>query len=650
MSDDRTKKSMPRLGRLAGAGLVALAAAPVAGQGTEPRFPSDVEVVAVDASVVDSDGRPVRGLTADDFVVEVDGRRRRVLTADFVLRAGPAPATDPAAPAAPVAVAGPAIRPEGRRVILVVDRGELGIGAVNAATRAARGFLDQLGPHDEMALFSLPSGPRVDFTDSRAAIQKALDKMAPAQDRMPWEFDVSITEAVDIVERRPRSGAIVDRECFQFLKMAEYVPTAPENCARRVENEARLQVEAHQRSVEDRLRALEALCTALGTIPGPKTLVLASGGFGSEVAGTSRSVNHLLRRVATAASAARVNLYSLYFSQRAVDFEAANTQASYTPGDDRRFRVAGLEALTGLAGGAMLEVVGSADRAFRRVATETSAHYLLGLEPDKDDRDGKPHDIEVKVARKGVEVRARRQFVMHPETRVARRPRAVAPAAPPSPVRMTPHVMRGASDGQVKVVLAAEVDGFTEGTLAVQVVNPAGTVVGTLSEPLQNANGAPARRQDTLLLARGPYVLKAEAVDRAGKKVTAEKVLNAELLHGVGFDSSDLMLFDGSGEEARLVAGTSVRGRVMPVYLELYVQEVLPTERLGVTIEIVGADGTRRGSAPLALRAGEEPGLHYAEGQVDVWALPPGKYVARAEVTFGTRVARRVERQFEVIR
>ena len=47
-----------------------------AGAQTPPRFPAGADVVSVDVSVVDGDGRPVRGLTAADFVVEVDGRPR----------------------------------------------------------------------------------------------------------------------------------------------------------------------------------------------------------------------------------------------------------------------------------------------------------------------------------------------------------------------------------------------------------------------------------------------------------------------------------------------------------------------------------------------------------------------------------------------
>jgi hypothetical protein len=216
---------------------------------------------------------------------------------------------------------------------------------------------------------------------------------------------------------------------------------------------------------------------------------------------------------------------------------------------------------------------------------------------------------------------------------------------------MTTHVLRGESDTQMKVVVAAEVDGFADARLDVQIVDPAGRVVGSLTEDLANPEGAPVRWQDTLLLTRGPYVLKAAAVAAGGKSVTAERTLNAELLHAVGFDASDLMLFEALADGTlRVSAGDRIRSAVMPVYLELYLQPELPTDRLGVTVEVHAADGTRRASLPLALRKAAGAGVLYAEGRVDTWALPPGRYVARALVTFGNAVARRVERPFEVMR
>jgi VWFA-related protein len=585
-----------------------------------------------------------------------------VLFADFVQlvteQSAVATTPPPAPTGAPPAAPRPAAR-EGRRIILVIDRGELGIEAVRLAAQAASRLLQQLAPDDRVALFSLPSGPRVDFTDDRGAIEKALGKMGPAMDRRQWEMNLSLAEAVSLVEGRSRGfnsetgvDAVIERECEPFLRMVLDVPTTLQNCLQRVENEARLMVSDHERSVDDRMNALQALCEALGAIPGPKVMVLVSGGLGSDILGTGRSATHLMRKIATAAAAARVNLYTLYFSQRASDFAAETSAEPETFNEDRDLRLGGLQNLTGLAGGVMFDVVAGGDFAFDRVASETSAHYLLGLEADKDDRDGKPHAIEVKIVRSGLQVRARRQFVMQPaSTPPTRRARETAPPAPPSPVRMTTHVLRGESDTQLKVLVAAEVEGFSDARLDLQIVDPTGRVVGTVAEQLANPDGGPVQWQDTLLLTRGPYVLKTAAVAAGGKRVTAERVLNAELLHGVGFDASDLMLFESLADGTlRVSAGDRIRTAVMPVYLELYLQPELPTERLGVTVEVETAEGMRRASLPLAVRTGEQAGTLYAEGRVDTWALPPGRYVARAVVTFGSTVARTVERSFEVLK
>src|SRR6266851_5322830 len=62
-----------------------------------PTFPSQVELITVDAVVVDHDGRPVPGLTKDDFVVKEDGRIQEIATFEsFVLEPAEAPSEPPA--------------------------------------------------------------------------------------------------------------------------------------------------------------------------------------------------------------------------------------------------------------------------------------------------------------------------------------------------------------------------------------------------------------------------------------------------------------------------------------------------------------------------------------------------------------------------
>ena len=65
------------------------------------------------------------------------------------------------------------------------------------------------------------------------------------------------------------------------------------------------------------------------------------------------------------------------------------------------------------AGGQLINVpVGTADFAFNRVLRETSAYYLLGVEPAAADRDGQPRKLRVKVHRRGVNVRSRQWVVV----------------------------------------------------------------------------------------------------------------------------------------------------------------------------------------------------------------------------------------------
>ena len=53
-----------------------------------------------------------------------------------------------------------------------------------------------------------------------------------------------------------------------------------------------------------------------------------------------------------------------------------------------------------------------------RLLAEASTSYVLGVEPDPRDRDGRPHRIQVKVKQQGATVRSRQLVVV---------PRAPAP-------------------------------------------------------------------------------------------------------------------------------------------------------------------------------------------------------------------------------
>jgi VWFA-related protein len=69
-----------RLGLAAAAILTALVTVPRPGRAQTPTFTSEVELVTVDAIVLGEDGRPVRGLTREDFALSEDGKPQEIMS------------------------------------------------------------------------------------------------------------------------------------------------------------------------------------------------------------------------------------------------------------------------------------------------------------------------------------------------------------------------------------------------------------------------------------------------------------------------------------------------------------------------------------------------------------------------------------------
>src|SRR5580704_13286930 len=95
---------------------VALAGTVVSAQSPQtpqaPTFRSTTSLVLVDVTVLDKDGKPVPGLTADDFQVKLDGQVRAVRAVTYEQIATPLAA--PAAVAEPDVAAGAPTRVEAR--------------------------------------------------------------------------------------------------------------------------------------------------------------------------------------------------------------------------------------------------------------------------------------------------------------------------------------------------------------------------------------------------------------------------------------------------------------------------------------------------------------------------------------------------------
>ena len=153
-------------------------------------------------------------------------------------------------------------------------------------------------------------------------------------------------------------------------------------------------------TTEGRLRDL---LTGLRSIDAPKTLILVSQGFYID-GGASR-----IDALASLAAAAQTTIYGLAVDEGPLVRRRASVSGPSTA--DRLERTRSLENLASASRGTFLSLTGNGAPVFERVARELSGYYLLGVESEPADSDGRPHGLRVVVNRTGATVRARRSFV-----------------------------------------------------------------------------------------------------------------------------------------------------------------------------------------------------------------------------------------------
>jgi tetratricopeptide (TPR) repeat protein len=402
------------------------------------------------------------------------------------------------------------------------------------------------------------------------------------------------------------------------------------------------------------LQGLRDLLAGLRTIDAPKTLILISEGF---VLNDEAMVVDLGRMAAEA----RTSVYALRLDNQAFDIETS--RAPVNPFADRQARAEGLELLAGAARGTIFTVATAEAPFFARIEAELSGYYLLGVESDPRDRDGKAHGIRVDVPRRGAVVRSRRQILNTPaDVRSARSPRQAVAAALNSPLlstalplRVASFSLQGPERGKVQLLIHADVGTDYPASkpvaLGYVIVDQTGRVIDSKSETtrlLPVMNGVPSSLQYTAgaSVAPGDYLLKL-AVAEGDRVGTVEHVMHARLAENNGVTLSELMV-GGPVDVGELLHPTisytasfgSVHG-----YVEAYgPQADFVTVKYEVAADAKGA----------ALLKADVPGRLSGEDRMifsrvmPVQQLPPGKYVLRAIISAAGKPLNTIARAFEV--
>jgi VWFA-related protein len=400
-------------------------AAPAGGQGAaadqpaqQPTFQSRVDAVVVDVSVTDKQGNPVTDLKPEDFEIRESGKPQTVET--FKLVQTDDGLDDPAAKRDIKSLDDQrreTEREENRLFVIFLDDYHVRFGnSVGVRDRLAR-FVRELSPHDLVALIT-PLQPPAALTFTRN-----------------------------------HDGILNDIMSFQGRKY-DYHP----------KNELEERYAAEPPAVQEQIRndwvvsALRHLCEYMGTLrDGRKTLLYVSEGMsatlpiGVATTGTfapppsaappdpfglmdrhailnASSLLNDLQTVFGAAARSNTNIYTL--DPRGLANGEYSVADVVSASDDRRTLDESLDNLRVLAeetnGRA---IVGANDPipALKQMVRDNSTYYLLGYVSTLAPRDGKFHEIQVRVKRRDLQVRARKGYWALSNEDIAR---AAAPSRP----------------------------------------------------------------------------------------------------------------------------------------------------------------------------------------------------------------------------
>lgn len=408
---------------------VAFAQAPTAPPPSAPVFGESVEVdvVNVDVVVVDRDGRPVVGLTRDDFELLDDARPVAV---EFF--AGPEPGAAfvplPGSPVAGVPALGNSAADAPQRPILVVyvDGLDVRPGPRNDALRRLASLVEDrmiighrvvVGVYDQRLRLLTP------VTDDRKEVRRAFDQL------------LGINTGSTVNQTRKRT--ILSDIQATFASDEAGVLQA-QSLLREVETYASAET-------ADRLGAMTALSDLLSTlagVDGPKTVLHLSAGikvlpaddlfeawerrFGSVLDSDidsrrsgndpdSQRLQRALIQLTRAAQASRAVIYAIDASDRLPEGFGADDRGEDSTGGSVPGAQAAADASSNLAsladrsGGRRILAGPGLTAELGDVASELASTYSLGFTPTGTP-DDKLHEITVRVKREGVRVRHRDSY------------------------------------------------------------------------------------------------------------------------------------------------------------------------------------------------------------------------------------------------
>ncbi len=395
----------------------------------------ETQIVQVDVTVTDKQGKVIRDLKREDFELKENGKPQDIGYFSVGTATRPArwlgtesksslkDATVAPAPTTTEAIAG-------RYIVLAIDDLHLSASSLLQSRQALLKFVDQqVGSGDQVALMTTSGqlGMFQQFTNDRDVLKRAINRLS-VQER-------TVTNNFDVPRITPYQAELIDMGNQDALELAVQEilrqspapapPTPPGGGGRGAANAtlgggttererametargmARMIVLQSANYTSASLNTLQAIVRTLSALPGRKVMTLVSDGFFLN----NRSANTMddMRRVVDAATRAGVVIYAIDARGLAVSPLFDASQPGYgdeqPPGVRASVENASMDALRNgpfaLAndtGGFMVMNTNDLNLGFQKVLQDTEAYYLLAFEPVEPYRDGRFLKLEVRV-------------------------------------------------------------------------------------------------------------------------------------------------------------------------------------------------------------------------------------------------------------
>ena len=398
----------------------------------------------LDVIVLDKDDRPVTGLAREDFVVEEEGRPQTVESFEPVIVRGGRPATADEPPR----LTGARLRApsEGRCVLIFVDDIHVSNPTMERVRTSLRRFLEKDVREGDWVTVVAPE-QQLWWTARNAWEYKQLAGVVGrlvGQGAGDSYADWAMVRALEYGQEGigGMSAAVTGAGSKSSGGPGQFAVVGDPNAPVKQEQDIAQVRRRTEISLGGLLQALESLVR----LRGQKSLVLVSEGFLllPKMPGYREAID----------VARRANVAIHLVDPRGVQADQSGTALAMTLSD--------VEGITEVTGGTVFSG-NDPEAGLRRVAERSDAYYLLGYQPDKPGKGERK--VKVRVAREGLEVRARSRYYV-PEPAKATKVPAPAPglAAMRSladttdlPVRAATLYFEANKKGEVATMLATEV-------------------------------------------------------------------------------------------------------------------------------------------------------------------------------------------------